>query len=71
MTGKASFRPQALRFLRGLKRNNDREWFEARRDVYESEVKAPMLALVERLTANMADYAPAHVRPASKCVGCP
>ena len=68
MTGKASFRPQALRFLRGLKRNNDREWFEARRDVYESEVKAPMLGLVERLTANMADYAPAHVRPASKCV---
>jgi uncharacterized protein (TIGR02453 family) len=62
------FAPEALRFLRGLKRNNRREWFEERRDVYEREVKQPMIALVERITAGMADYAPAHVRPASKCI---
>jgi uncharacterized protein (TIGR02453 family) len=62
------FTPEALRFLRGLKRNNRREWFEERRDVYEREVKQPMIALVERITAGMAAYAPAHVRPASKCI---
>jgi uncharacterized protein (TIGR02453 family) len=62
------FSPEALRFLRGLKRNNRREWFEERRSVYEREVKQPMIALVERITAGMADYAPAHVRPPSKCI---
>jgi uncharacterized protein (TIGR02453 family) len=68
MPGQPIFREEALRFLRGLKRNNKREWFEARRSVFEEELKAPMLTLVEQLTAGMADYAPAHVRPAAKCV---
>ncbi|MGC2637578.1 MAG: DUF2461 domain-containing protein [Acidobacteriaceae bacterium] len=62
------FSNDVLRFLRGLKRNNRREWFEDRRSVFEQEVKAPMLALIERLTCGMADYAPAHVRPATKCL---
>ena len=53
-------------FLRQLKRNNRREWFEARRDFYEQELKAPMLALIERITDDMAKYAPEHVRPAQK-----
>jgi len=53
-------------FLRQLKRNNRREWFEARREVYERELKAPMLALIEKITEGMLDYAPTHVRPAQK-----
>src|ERR1700757_4946779 len=60
------FNQKALDFLRQLKRNNRREWFEARRDIYENELKAPMLALIEKVTAGMMDYAPAHVRPAQK-----
>lgn len=68
MKKQAWFSPEALRFLRGLKRNNRREWFESRREIYERELKLPMLALLERLTAGMMDYAPAHVRPAAKCL---
>jgi uncharacterized protein (TIGR02453 family) len=64
----AYFDAEALRFLRGLKRNNKREWFEARRAVYEEKLKAPMLALIERLTGGMAEYAPAHMRLAAKCM---
>jgi uncharacterized protein (TIGR02453 family) len=60
------FSKEALKFLRGLKRNNDREWFEARRSIYESELKRPMLAVIERVTDAMAEFAPAHVRPAQK-----
>ncbi len=52
------FRPAALTFLRGLKRHNDREWFRARHDVYEAEVKAPMLALIERLARDLSSFAP-------------
>ena len=62
------FREEAFKFLRGLKRNNRREWFEERRDIYERELKQPMLAIVERITDAMTDFAPAHVRPASKAM---
>jgi len=60
------FNRKALDFLRQLKRNNRREWFEARREIYEQDLKAPMLALIEKVTAGMMDYAPTHVRPAQK-----
>jgi uncharacterized protein (TIGR02453 family) len=62
------FTPQAVDFLRKLKRNNRREWFEARRDVYERELKLPMLALISRLMQGMMDYAPDHIRPPQKCM---
>lgn len=60
------FSDDAMGFLRGLARNNNREWFERRRDLYERELKAPMTALVETLTGYMADFAPDHMRPAQK-----
>lgn len=52
------FTPRTLAFLRALERNNRREWFHARKDRYEAEVRAPMVALVERLAADFADFAP-------------
>jgi len=55
-----------MKFLRGVKRHNEREWFNARKHIYESELKTPMLALVEEITAAMADFAPEHMRPANK-----
>jgi uncharacterized protein (TIGR02453 family) len=60
------FSPEAMKFLRGLARNNDRVWFEARREVYERAVKAPMLALVEEINHAMEEFAPEHVRPPHK-----
>ena len=55
-----------MKFLRGVKRHNEREWFNARKHIYESELKTPMLALVGEITAAMADFAPEHMRPANK-----
>ena len=57
-----------MTFLRGLARHNEREWFEARREVYERALRAPMLALVEEINASIAGFAPEHVRPAQKTV---
>lgn len=62
------FTEKSFKFLRDLKRNNRREWFEERRDIFEAELKAPMLALVEKITQGMMDYAPGHMRPAAKTV---
>ena len=52
------FRPGALGFLRRLKRNNRRDWFERHRPVYETEVRDPMRALVEEMDVRLARLAP-------------
>jgi len=52
------FTPKTLTFLRGLKRNNRRDWFEAHRAEYESLVKAPMLELIEQMDVRLARFAP-------------
>jgi uncharacterized protein (TIGR02453 family) len=52
------FGGEALRFLRRLRRNNQREWFERHRAVYETEVRDPMRALVEEMDVRLARFAP-------------
>ena len=54
----AVFTPRTLAFLRALERNNRREWFHERKDRYEADVRAPMVALVERLAADIRGFAP-------------
>ena len=53
-----NFPAETLRFLRALKRNNRREWFEAHRGDYESYVRQPMTAIVERLAVDLRAFAP-------------
>lgn len=53
-----SFSPATFRFLRGLKRHNARPWFEARRAEYETQVRAPMHALIEDMDVRLARVAP-------------
>jgi uncharacterized protein (TIGR02453 family) len=60
------FTPAAPRFLRALKRNNDRTWFAERKPLYERELKAPLLALIAEINEHMLDFAPFHVRPPQK-----
>ncbi len=60
------FRPEALTFLRNLARHNDRDWFNPRKAIFETELKEPMLAIVRKITDAMMDFAPNHVRPAEK-----
>jgi uncharacterized protein (TIGR02453 family) len=52
------FTAKTLAFLRALKRNNRREWFVPRKDDYETHVRAPMVALLERLAVDMRSFAP-------------
>ena len=58
MTGFHHFSPKALSFLRALKRNNDREWFRARKDQYELLLRGPMIELIERLAGDFRAFAP-------------
>ena len=52
------FPTKTLTFLRALKRNNRREWFQPRKEQYETHVRAPMVALLERLAGDMRSFAP-------------
>ncbi|HYL34813.1 MAG TPA: DUF2461 domain-containing protein [Bryobacteraceae bacterium] len=62
------FPAEALKFLRGLKRNNRREWFQPRKYLYEQHVKAPMLELVAALNAGLLQFAPDYVTDPKKAV---
>ncbi len=54
----ALFTAATLAFLRGLKRHNERPWFEAHRAEYEGQVKAPMRELIEEMDVRLARLAP-------------
>lgn len=56
--GFPGFGPDALAFLRGLARNNRRDWFERHRARYETAVRAPLRALVEEMDIRLARIAP-------------
>jgi len=66
--GFSGFPPEALRFLRALKKNNRREWFQPRKEQYETQVKAPMLELVAALNADIAKYAPEFMTDPKKSI---
>ena len=52
------FSPQALTFLRALTRHNNREWFKARKEQYDTLLRAPMLTIIDRLSADFRSFAP-------------
>src|SRR6266480_362345 len=52
------FTSRALRFFRQLARHNEKSWFEAHRDEYETEIREPMRELIEDLDIRFAQFAP-------------
>lgn len=47
------FSPKAFQFLKDIKENNYKEWFDAHKDIYENEVLNPMKGLVVGLSPAM------------------
>jgi uncharacterized protein (DUF2461 family) len=62
----AHYSPASLTFLRSLARHNDRAWFEERKAIFERELKAPTLAVIEEVNQALEAFAPDHVRPAHR-----
>jgi uncharacterized protein (TIGR02453 family) len=67
-TGFPGFPSEAMTFFRGLARNNNREWFQPRKPVFEEQVKAPMYRLVEAVNQSMKFFAPDYVTEPAKAV---
>jgi uncharacterized protein (TIGR02453 family) len=62
------FPPETLRFLRLLKRNNNREWFNRNKATYEDKVKQPMIELVTALGSAVAGFAPEMVTDPKRAI---
>src|SRR6266566_2884457 len=67
-TGFAGFPRAAMEFFKGLERNNRREWFQPRKQIYDEQVKAPMAELIRALTAEMMRFAPDYVTEPEKAI---
>ncbi len=52
------FGPGLTSFLRGLERNNKREWFETNRQRYEDQVREPALAFIRAMGSRLEQISP-------------
>ena len=62
------FTRETLRFLRALERHNDREWFRARKEEYERNVRRPMIDLIAQLATDFPRFAPEMVANPKMCL---
>ena len=62
------FTDKSLRFLRALARHNERAWFLARKEDYETHVRQPFQRLLDDLQGPLAEASP-HFRSDSRKVG--
>jgi uncharacterized protein (TIGR02453 family) len=58
MQGTTPFPTEGLRFLRSLKRNNNREWFLKHKSIYDTYVKGPIDAFIEEIAHEFQKFAP-------------
>jgi len=57
-----------MQFFRGLARNNNRDWFQPRKAIFEERVKLPMHQLVADVNSALASFAPEYVTDPKKAV---
>ena len=62
------FSEELIDFLVGLSANNEREWFNARKDVYETVLREPALEYIREVGGPLADISP-HIRASDRKQG--
>lgn len=66
--GFAGFPPEGIEFFAKLMRNNRREWFQPRKEIFETRLKQPMRELVEALNGELKKFAPDYVTDPDKAI---
>lgn len=64
----AGFPKEGVQFLRDLKKNNDRDWFKARKKLFDEAVQAPMRELVLALGEELEAFAPGFLTDPKKAI---
>jgi uncharacterized protein (TIGR02453 family) len=67
-SGFPGFPPEGIEFFAKLMRNNRREWFQPRKEIFESKLKQPMRELVEVLNRDLKKFAPEYVTDPDKAI---
>jgi uncharacterized protein (TIGR02453 family) len=62
------FPPEAITFLKGLEKHNTRDWFQPRKETFDTKLKEPMLAFVEAMNGELLKFAPEHITEPKKAV---
>ncbi len=62
------FPKEGLQFLRALKKNNNRDWFQARKHIYDEHVKAPMFALIDEINKALVKLEPGFITDPKKAM---
>lgn len=66
--GFPGFPAEGMQFFRDLDKNNDREWFQPRKSIYELNVKLPMEQLVGEVNSAMLKFAPQYITEPRRAV---
>jgi uncharacterized protein (TIGR02453 family) len=53
-----AFSPSLFTFLRDLRENNNRDWFNAHKDTYEADVREPARAFVRAMAPHLMEWTP-------------
>ena len=69
MAANPTFPPALFKFLKELKRHNDRDWFKANKSRYEAAVRGPALAFIEAFEKPLHKISPAFVADARNVGG--
>lgn len=67
-SGFPGFPAEGIQFFRGLARNNNRDWFQPRKSIYEEQVKRPMRELVEAVNGALLGFAPEYMTDPGKAI---
>jgi len=65
----AHLQPELLTFLKQLKQNNNRQWFQKNKDCYETAVREPLLKFIEAFEPRLEKISPHFVADARKTGG--
>jgi len=69
MSGNEHFRPELFEFLRELRENNNKEWFAANRERYETNVLQPLLGFISDFGPRLHEISPNFVADPRKSGG--
>ncbi|HEY3743076.1 MAG TPA: DUF2461 domain-containing protein [Bryobacteraceae bacterium] len=64
----AGFSEDAVKFFRTLRKNNTREWFQPRKDIFDSSIRAVMEDLVGHINHEFGKFAPLHIAEPKKAI---
>ncbi len=62
------FPPEAMKFFKSLERNNNREWFQPRKEIFDTKIKGPMGDLVLAINDELAKFAPSYIADPKKAI---